>query len=891
VLSHLRSLWRNLVHRASVERDLDDELDTLHAELTAEKVRAGLAPDAARRAATIELGHVHIVKQHVRDARAGAFWAALAQDVRYGGRLLRRNPLFTVTATLSLAIGVGANTTIFSLLNAVMLREIRVEHPDRLVEIGATIPGGRGTSFSYPMYEAIRDENDVFSGVLVMVKSTVNATVQGASEEPAGRLVSGNFFDVLGVQARLGRVLLPSDDRPGAPEGGGVAVITHGLWQRVFGSSPTVLGATLRVDRVLFTIVGVLPKGFDDPLVGRQADFFVPIGVEPRLWRDSVLRSASTRRFGIVGRLGPDVTLEQAHADLVPIFARFMNRLAETHPDPEARQRLRAQGPSVESASTGLSDLRRDFSRTILLLMGAVSLVLLIASTNVVNLLLARAVARRREMALRLAIGASRGRLVRQLLTESVLLGLAGGLVGLAIAAFAAPILVALVSYGSTLPIVLDVAPDTRILVFSFALAFASALLAGALPAFRAARGDITPSLQGDARALSLTRWSVRWGRTLIAGQVALSLLLVVGAILLVATLRNIRGFDPGFDPTQVVLYKLDTSRTHFNPNRKMLYYRNVLDRVRAMPGVRAASLSIITPLSGAGMDVRLTVEGRSPEPGVMGYANRVSEHYFSTMGTRMLLGRDFEPRDAGAVTPVAVVNEALVRRYFPGVSPIGRRMLMGDQALEIVGVAENAKYLSLREADRPTVYEYGTRASEPYFTLSVRTWSDPAALAHVVRREVQAVDAVPVSPPRLLTTQFERSLVTERLVARLLGAFAVLALLLASVGLYGVLGHIVARRIPEIGVRLALGSTRGAVLRSVLRESGVAVAAGSAIGVPAAIALSRLVGTLLYGISPWDARVLAGAVACVLVAATAAAALPAWRASRVEPLVALRHE
>jgi putative ABC transport system permease protein len=891
MLSRLRSLWRNLLHRGAVDRDLDEELGTLHAELTDEKIRAGMTPEAARREATIQLGHPHIVKQHVRDARAGAFSDVLVQDARYGARQLRRNPLFTATAMLSLAIGVGANTTIFSLVNALLLREIRVDHPDRLVEIGATIPGGRGTSFSYPMYEAIRDENDVFSGVLVMAKSTVSGTVERASEEPAGRLVSGNFFDVLGVEARLGRVLSPSDDRPGAPEGGAVAVITHGLWQGVFGGSPSALGATLRVDRVLFTIVGVLPTGFDDPLVGRQADFFVPIGVEPRLWRDSVLRSPSTRRFGIVGRLGPDVTLERAHADLVPIFARFMNRLAETHPDPEAQQRLSAQGPSLESASTGLSDLRRDFSRTILLLMGAVSLVMLVASTNVVNLLLARAVARRREMALRLAIGASRGRLVRQLLTESMLLGLAGGFVGLAIAAFAAPILVALVSYGSPSPIVLDVAPDTRILVFTFALAVASALLAGALPAFRTARGDITPSFQGDARALAVTRWSSRWGRTLIAGQVALSLLLVVGAMLLVATLRNIRGFDPGFDPTHVVLYRLDTSRTDFNPDRKLQYYRSVLDRVRAQPGVRAASLSIITPLSGAGMDVRLTVEGQSPEPGVMGYANRVTEHYFSTMGTRMLLGRDFEPRDAGAAVSVAVVNEALVRRYFPGVSPIGRRILMRDQALEIVGVAGNAKYLSLRESDRPTVYEYGARASEPYFTLSVRTWSDPAVLAHAVRREVQAVDAVPVSPPRLLTTQFERSLVTERLVARLLGAFAVLALLLAAVGLYGVLGHIVARRIPEIGVRLALGATRGAVLRSVLRESWVAVAAGSAIGVPAAVLLSRVLETLLFGVSPWEPRVLGGAVSCLFLVASAAAALPAWRASRVEPLVALRHE
>ena len=889
----IRSFWRNVIHRGAADRDLEDEISGAHAELTDEYVRSGMDQDAAARAATLALGPTHVVVERIRDARTGAFLDTLLQDLRYGARLLRRNPLFAATAILSLGLGIGANTTIFSLVNALLLRELRVAQPDRLVEIGATLPSGRGTAFSYPTYEAIRDESDAFSGVFAIAKSTVAATLDKRPAEPVGRLVSGNLFDVLGVQARIGRVLSPFDDVHGVRDSSAVAVITDGLWQREFGADAGVLGATLRVDDVVFTIVGVLPATFDDPLVGRAADFFVPIGIEPRLRRDhSVLRQSATRWLGIVGRLAPGVTLEQATANLGPVFSRVMNELAESHTDPDARQRLRAQKPTLESASTGLSDLRRDFSRTVLLLMGAVSLVLCVASTTVVNLLLARAVARRREMALRLAIGATRGRLVRQLLTESLLLGIGGGAVGLTIAAFGAPVLVALVSYGSSAPIVLDVEPDARVLAFTAALAVASALLAGTWPAWRAARGAVAPIAWGDARTLSLTRSATRWGRTLIAAQVAVSLLLLVGALLLIATLRNIRGFNPGFEPARVLLYRLDPSRTDFNPPRTTQYYRDVLERVRAMPAVSAASLSVITPLSGGGMDLSLYVEGGPREPGLSGYANVVSDGFFSTMGTPILLGRDFAPGETAAAIPVAVINDAVARRYFPGVNPIGRRIVISDRTCEIVGVSANAKYLSLRETDHPTVYINAIPTGEPRgLTLSVRTSGDSANLAELIRTELQSIAPVPVSAARPLTIQLERSLVTERLVVRLLVAFAGLALLLAAVGLYGVLGHHVERRMAEIGVRLALGATRGAVLRSVLRESWVAVAAGSVVGLPLAALLSRVLETLLYQISPWDARVLVGAVVCLMLVATTAAAVPAWRASRVEPLVALRHE
>ena len=889
----MRSLWRNVVHRRAADRELDEEISGAHAELTDDYIQRGLDPEAAARAATLALGQTRVVTDRIRDARAGAFLDRLVQDVRYGLRLLRRSPLFAATAILSFALGIGANTTIFSVVNALLLRELRVAQPDRLVEIGATLPAGRGTSFSYPSYEAIRDGSAAFSGVLAMSKNTVRASLDRTAEEPVGRLVSGNFFDVLGVQARIGRVLSPADDGRGTPDAGAVAVVTHGLWQRAFGGDPAALGSTLRVDRDRFTVVGVLAPEFDDPLVGRAADFYVPIGIEPRLrGSHSILRQRASRWVGVVGRLAPGVTMEQATASLAPVFSQDMNELAAGTSDPDVRERIRAQKPSLESASTGLSDLRRDFSRTVLLLMGAVSIVLLVAASNVASLLLTRGVARRREIALRLAIGATRGRLVRQLLTESLLLGLGGGAVGVAIAAFGAPVLVALVSYGSTAPIVLDVEPDASVLAFATALAVSSALLAGVWPAVRAARGTLSPLAYGDARTLSLTRSSARWGRALIASQVALSLLLVVGALLLLATLRNIRSFDPGFDAHRVLLYRLDPSRTDFDPARTTQYYRDVLARVRAMPGVSAASLSIITPLSGAGMDVPLSVEGGAREAGVWGYANVVSEGYFLTLGTPLLLGRDFMPGETVRATPVAVVNDALARRFFPGANPVGRRIVMRDRAVEIVGVAANAKYISLREPDKPAVYLGGLNPGEPRgLTLSVRTMSESAELAQAVRKEVQSIAAVPVSAPRPLSMQLERSLVTERLVARLLVAFAALALLLAATGLYGVLGHNVERRTPEIGLRLALGATRGAVLRSVLRESWIAVGFGAIAGLPLAVLMSRAIEALLYQVDPGDARILIGAVVCVLLVATATAAVPAWRASRVEPLAALRQD
>ena len=891
-LSRLRAFWRNLVHRKAADAELDDELQAAFDLFVDEQVAAGAGREDARRAATLYLGQAAAIKSQIVQTRSGAGVETLWHDLAFGARLLRRNPLFAFTAVLSLAIGIGATTTMFSLVNALLLREVAVADPGRLVEVGRITQFGWGTAYSYPAYQRLRDENTAFSGVLALAKNTMAGSI-GSGGRASGRFVSGNFFDVLGLTPLAGRLLTAHDDRLEAPGGSAVAVISHRFWLREFGGRVDALGQIIRIDTVPFTIVGITPPPFDDIVVGRPADFFIPMASEPLLRRNSLLRSAPSSWIGIVGRLKPQITSDAGQANLEPIFSRFMADMAADVPDPEARQRLRAQRLFVQSAGGGVSDVRRDFSRPLLLLLGAVILVLAIACANVVNLLLARGVTRRREIALRLAIGASRARLVRQLLTESALLGLAGAAAGLIVAFLGAPLILSLVTQGGS-PIDLDVAPDARVLLFTTAVAIGASLIAGVFPALRTARADITPSFQANARSLSVSRDSTRWGQALIAAQVALSLLLVTGAALLVATLRNIRGLHPGFDAGQVVLLTLDPLRVGINGDRLIAYYRDVLDRVRAMPGVQAASLSKVTPISGGGIDLPITIEGRPREPGVMVYANRLSEGFFATMAIPMLLGRDFVPQDGTRESAVAIVNDALAQRYFKNQNPIGRRFrLSGPDPLEIVGLVANSKYLTLRDGDIPTVYLYAPAIPEPGgMTLSIRTAGDPLSSVPVIRDRVQSIAAnVPISPPRTLSSQVERSLVRERLVARLLGAFAVLALILASVGLYGVLGYSVARRTSEIGVRLALGATRGGVLRSVLRQSAIVVGIGSAAGVPAAMLLSRPLAGLLYGVTASDPRVLASAAGCLFLVAMAAAAVPAWRAARVDPLVALRHE
>ena len=881
--ARIRSFWRNLVHRRQADLDVDEEVGTAFALAVEEKIRAGMDPERARRDTTIEFGRPAAVAEQVRGARSGASLDTLWRDLSFGFRLLRRSPLLAATAVASLAIGIGATTTIFSLVNALMLRDLRVGNPGELIEIGRITQYGRGGGFSYPIYRTLRDDNAAFSGLIAEARSTLQAASE-SSPAPVGRLVSENFFEVLQVPPAQGRVLGTADAGPGTT----VAVLSHGFWQREFAGRQAI-GERLQVEGVPFTIVGVLPATFDDPIVGRPTDFYLPMAAEPLLRRQSWLGRPDFNWLVIVGRLGSDTSIEAARSNLDPIFARILADIARDLPNPTAKERFLSHRLALGSARAGISDLRRRYTQPVLLLMTAVTLVLLIACTNVVNLLLARGIGRRREMALRLAIGAGRGRLVRQLLTEALLLGTAGGAGGFLLAQIGAPLLVGLAADGPE-PFSLRVQPDTRILAFTVAVAVGASILAGLIPALRTSKADLTADFDAGGRTLSFARGSLRWSRALIALQVALSLMLLIGASLVLVSLRNMRTFDAGFDREHTLLVGVNPIKAGYTDARYRQYFRDALTRVRAIPGVRAAGVSMITPISGGGIDLPLTVEGRSDAAPVDVYVNRVSDGFLEALGVPLRSGRTFALDDERR--PVVIVNEALANRFFKGQNPVGERIVVGKPpGSEIVGVVASSKYLTLREPDMPTAYFYAPAEGDQVgLAFTIATHGDPRLLAQTIREELQSLaPTVPVPLPHPFARDIDRSLVTERLMARLLGAFALCALVLAAVGLYGVLGYSVARRTGEIGLRLALGASRADVLRGVLRESALLVTAGVVLGVPAALVLSRGLTSLLFNITPADPLVLAGCVACLFIVATLAAAVPAWRASRVEPLDALK--
>ena len=889
----LRQRVRSLFRRPQVEAELDRELAFHYDQLVRENLEAGMGEREAREAANRALGNAALLAEECRDHRRLTWLDDLVKDFAYALRSMRKAPGYTAVASLSLALAIGANTAIFSLVDVLLLRGLPVDKPHELVEIGRVSSYGPGGNFPYPIYERIRGQNTVLAGVLTMSSGMIEATIGGPAPEPVGRFVSGNFFDLLGVSPAVGRLLSAEDDRVGA-EGATVTAISYALWEREFGGDPGVVGKTLKVRTVTFTIVGVLPRSFHGLTVGRSDDFFIPMASEPLLRRQSWLGNSQFNWLTIVGRLKPGISKESAKVNLDVIFARFLKDFPSTLSETDAQLGIRARRLVIESARSGLSASRREYSRPVLLLMGAVSLVLVIACANVVNLLLARGMARRREIGLRLAIGASRRRLVRQLLTESAALGLIGGAVGLALATLGIRLIVALVADGDP-TISFDIAPDARMFLFTAVISLGSALVAGIVPAIRVSRINVAQDLRTDARMQTGTRAVSLWSRTSIAAQVALSLVLLAGASLLVTSLQNLRTFDAGFDREHVLLMGLNPAKGGYKGDRVLTYYREVLERVRNTPGVTGAGLSLITPISGGGVDLSFGVEGRPQEPGATVYVNQVSDGYFRAMGTRLLLGRDFLSEDRPGSTPVAVINDALARRYFKNGSPIGQRVTLGGQdGLEVVGVVANAKYVSLREEDHPTIYIHALQQREQAWglTLAVRTSGDPTSLALALPREVQAIaGSAPVGQISTFRAQIDRSLVKERVMTRILGAFAALALLLAAVGLYGVLGYAVTRRTNEIGIRLALGAPRGTVLWSVLGESWTLVAIGVMVGVPAALALTRLLSSLLYGVTPWDPWVLGGVIACLFVVASGAAMGPAWRAVRIDPLVALRDE
>jgi putative ABC transport system permease protein len=900
-------LWhrtRALLRRRAVERELDDEL-RFHLARQADKHQAaGLSRDAAERRARLELGGLEQVKEDCRQARGVTLVETLLRDLRLAARGLLRSPGFTAVVVLSLGLGIGANTAIFTLIDALVLRTLPVADPARLSLLARTRGGDAAPAFSYQEYAGLRDDGRLFSALAAYAPVRLAVSVDGAGEPTVtGQLVSGSYFAVLGVPALAGRTLGPDDDR--IPGGHSVAVIGAGYWQRRFGADPGVVGRTITIAGRPFTVVGVAARGFSGLEVGARVDVFVPLMMQPTVMPASENLLGDPRLYltwlRVLGRLRPGVTAAQV-TGLVAVLEQVAARRGRKPPPPGARA-LPPEQLTVLPAATGFSELRRQFAQPLYILMAMVGATLLIACANVANLLLARAAARRPELALRRGLGASRWRLAQQLVVESLLLALLGGAAGLLFAAWASRTLVAFMSAGRA-PIALDLDPDARVLAFTALVSLAVGLLFGLAPAWGASRAGAALRA-AHAHARTLGGAGTRAGRALVIAQVALSVLLLFAGGLFVRSLQRLDARAAGVARDDLLLVPVEPRGSNQRnapgvTERLDRGYRELLARVRALPDVRAASLASESPTGRArfGGPVRL------PD-GSLASADRsmVYPGHFATVGLALLAGRDFQERDLQPGAPlVTVVNQALARRLFPGESPIGRRLDSPVRGAlvpaEIIGLVADARLSRLRGEPQPVAYQPFLQAStgRGQMVLHVRAGGATAALASALRHELHRLDpTLPVPEVQTLALELEGALVRERLVATLAGCFGALALLLSCVGLYGVLAYAVARRTAEIGLRMALGARQGSVVWMVMRQALRLVAIGLCIGVPAALAAGHVAASqlsgLLFGLASTDAATIAGAVLVMAAAAGLAGYLPARRAARVDPMLALRSE
>ncbi len=901
-----------LFNRARRERELADELES-HLQLHIEdNLRTGMGPVEARRQAIIKLGGMEQTKEICRDRRGLPALESLIQDVRYGLRMLAKSPGFTAVAVLTLALGIGANTAIFTLIDALLLKRLPIHEPERLVALSDPDRRDKESGwYSHAEYVELRDHNDVLTGLAATAPWWMTLGWNGVTEQMPAAWVSGNYFDVLDVKAFLGRTFSPEDDR----HGNAVVMLRYELWKQFFAGDPTVVGKTIEVLHRPFTVIGVLPPSFNG-LDGGTQNFLVPIAMMKTMWNLDLTNPFELREFRLFGRLKYGVSREGAQASLAALFAHIRESVVSRGKweQEQSRKSYLESRITVLPAATGLPDprysgrptLRQRFSRPLGILMAVTGLVLLIACVNIANLLLARATARRREMAVRLALGAGLTRIVRQMLTESLMLTGAGGAIGVLLAwwgceAIAKQMGVPVVA-GRT--IALSIAPDLRVLGFTLVLSLATGCLFGLAPAFQAFRIPIAPVLKDEGAATSGGRRAIALRKGLIAAQVALSVLLVAGGGLFIRTLWNLEHVNTGTDRAHVIVFWLDdTAGKAFwdsKTGQREQVYRHILERVEAIPGIRSAAMSAGVGFIGFGGSTPVAIEGRPPEPNASQVQfENVSSRYFETMGIPIVLGRVWTPvEDAAEPVKAAVINQTMARMFFANTDPLGRHVRVGPAPsvgvpvafdLEIAGVAGDAIYGSLRERAQPMIYAAGGGA---YGALYVRTSIDPAAVVSSVRREVHGAHQDFFIPQAHLLTEVAEDLhMQERLLAGLTGILAGLAALLAAIGLYGVVAWSVARRTREIGIRVALGASRADLLWMMLRDVLAPVVAGVAVGVPAVVALAQLVRSLLFGVGPADPSTIAGAALLMCGVATAAGYLPARRATKVDPMVALRFE
>jgi predicted permease len=877
---------RALLRGGAVDRDLNDELRDHLQYLTDEYLAQGLTPRAARERALREFGGVTHLQEACRDARGVSWLTNAVQDVKYGARLLRRTPGFTIAAVLTLALGVGANTAIFSLVSAVLLRTLPVERPEELVFIQTAGSEGRGGTPPYPYFERVRAETTAFAGIAGVAGDDLRFEVDDTLEQAYGEIVSGNYFDMLGVKPVVGRLLTMEDEKLDPP----VAVIGYGYWQRRFGGDLRAIGTQVTFAERVFTIVGVTPPPFWGMSPGRQVDVMLPITQA----RGMLTNLQTWSWFTAVARLKSGTTVEQATAQADTVFQSFMNTGLQTD-EMRAKHFARIE---LTSAARGPERLRSRFAKPLYVLTLVAAFVLIIACVNLGNLLLVRGTARTREFAIRLATGAGSGRLLRQLLTETCLLFLLGALAAIPIAFVVIRAVTGFFAIGR-LPIVLDVRYDWTLAAFAVVVALVAAIAAGLRPALRAARMDPHAAMKdGDGRVAGSHRVTMS-ARALVASQVALSFILVVGALMFVKTIVNLRSVDLGFTGERVLTMSLDPVLPGDGSRgaRREQFWRRVLEHVRAIPGVRAASLSVLTPLSGRDTGRAIAVAGFQPQSRADATVrlNHVSEDYFRTFGIELVRGRDFTPKDAVRAAKVAIINEAAERAYFAGRSAIGETLRFGESNVyEVVGVVRNYKHRNLREAAPRFAFVPMWQPLDGIsrITLAVSSLEPAAAVARAVAQEVRAIHpSTLISDVIGVEEQIDATLVSESLLSTLASSFAALAVGLAAIGLYGVLSYSVARRRSEFGVRLALGARPTRIASGIFREVAIQVGVGVAIGIPAALVIARSAESLLFGVTTSDPRNYVVSVAALVAVATVAAYLPARRAARVDPMLALRSE
>jgi predicted permease len=902
----LRNLVRAVFRHDAMNREMNDEMRDHVARATGRLMARGLSRAEAELQARREFGNLGVLTEAGRDARGASWVESVRRDVRYAFRSLRSSPAYTLVAVCSLAIGIGANTAVFSLINSVMLKALPVADAERLFRVtmrdsAPARPGTLGnTVFTNPLWEALRDLGGHEATFAVSGTVTLNLAAGGERHDASGLWVNGDFFNTLGVRPLIGRTIAPSDDYRGCAP---VAVVGESFWKSELGGARSAIGAPLAINGTPVTVVGVVPREFFGVDVGTTQQIYVPICTEPLLRGGGQIGSLDKRTnwwLRVMARPKPGVSTGQLSARLRQVSRQVMEQATPERYDAKRKAGFQSTWLDLLPGANGMSAVRSQYSKALEVLMGMVALVLLISCANVANLSLARGAARTRELAIRVAIGASRRRIVRQFLTEATILAVAGTVLGLVIALWASRGLVQMIGTGRDAPVTLDLSLDLRVLAFAIAVCVTTILLFALVPAWRATRVDPQLAMKAGGRGSSDGRARFRFGRGLVAVQSALAFILVVGAGLLMTTFNRITSADPGFDADGVVIASVDMERAIPAPQRASAQ-RELQAAIAGTPGIQSVSTVSIPPISGWSWNDEVVVresELLTESSPKLSWFNEVGPNYFRTMGTRLVAGRDFGPEDTPSTPKVAVVNEAFARLAFRDASPIGHVYYTFDmgrrgEPTTIVGVVENSRYQSLRDESEPIIYLTDLQESEGRgsFAFVIRAQVPaPAVTSAVTALSRRVHPGIQLSFTKL-RDQLAESVQREKMLAVLSGFFGGLALMLAMIGLYGVLAYTVARRRVEIGIRIALGAARGQVVRLVLGDVGLLVGAGLVFGGAVALAGTKFLGAMLYGVEARDPMTIGGAALLLAAAALVAGAIPARRAAALQPVEALRED